>query len=411
MRHVHILDPQLSGVCGHYLSHDAQLLTDLDRRGIPALLYGRKQGTVEQCGSSAVSPVFSHDIFRESCSDALVWPMENFNAINQEFLADLTALDPSRFSASDLVYFPNILQNQIQAVAVWLAQLPPERRPAVALMFRYLNHAMDYVQTRQNKELIALLYRYAARNLVATHPRTVICADTAELANAYKQITGLPVLELPNPMDVSAFLAVPPAPKPSQRPVVVYQGHTSGLRGFHFLPEIIERCANLKPRPRFVVQVQNRDDCVMGLRPFVAKLDSLQGDNLELLNGHLSQTDYLQLLGRADIVLLPYSPMYYGCGSSGVFSEAASIGKVVVVSGGTVPARQGRDYQLGVVAAEKWTPESMAAAVALALQRLPALRQQAETAASRYRQDNCAKALWDKLLAAAEALPTARSAA
>lgn len=411
MRHVHILDPQLSGVGGHYLAHDFQLVRELQSRGIPTFLYGRKQAAVTQCGDSAVTPVFSHDIFREACSDPLVWAMENFTTVNQDFLADLLALDSSRFSADDLVYFPNLLQNQVQAIALWLKGLPVDRRPTVALMFRYLNHAMDYVQARQNKELIVLLYRYAVKQLVSAHPRTLICADTLELANAYKQITGVPVLELPNPMDVSALMEAETA-KTGDRPVVVYQGHTSPLRGFHFLPEIIERCAGLNPRPKFVIQVQNRENASgIGLGPVVARLDQMQGPDVELLNGPLPQPDYLRLLARADVVLLPYSPTFYGAGSSGVFTEAASAGKVVVVSNGTVPARQGRDYQLGVVAAEKWTPQAMAAAVASALQRLPGLRQQAEAGAPKYRADNCSKALWDKLLAAAAALPVAKQAA
>src|SRR4051812_5201436 len=201
MRHVHIFDPQLTGIGGHYFNHDFQLVRELQRRGLAASLYGRRQRDVDQCSDIAVIPAFSHDIFRETATDGLVWPIENFTAVNQDFLADLSALDATRFSASDLVYFPNLLQNQVHAVSVWLGQLPPERRPAVALMFRYLNHAMDYVQARQNKEMIALYYRFAVRQLVAAHPRTVICADTTELTNAYRQITGIPVVELPNPMD------------------------------------------------------------------------------------------------------------------------------------------------------------------------------------------------------------------
>ncbi len=412
MRRVHILDPQLSGVGGHYLSHDFQLAAELKRRGIETFVYGRKQATVATCGDVPVTSVFSQDIFREACSDPLVWAIENFNTINQEFLADLVSIDPARFSANDLVYFPNILQNQVYAVALWLARLPPERRPTVALMFRYLNHAMDYVQTRQNKEMIVLLYRYAVKQLVSAHPRTLICTDTTELANAYKQITGGPVLELPNPMDVSALVEKTTPRAADARPVVVYQGHTSPLRGFHFLPEIINRCAALKPRPKFVVQVQNRENAAStGLAPVIAQLDQLQGADVELLNGPLGQTDYLNLLSRADIVLLPYTPTFYGFGSSGVFTEAASAGKVVVVCGNTVPARQGREFQLGVVAAPQWTAQAMAAAVASALQQLPALRQQAESGAPRYRQENCGKTLWDRLLAAAEALPAAKQAA
>ncbi|MBI5380994.1 MAG: glycosyltransferase [Opitutae bacterium] len=410
MRCIHVLDPQLTDLGGHYFNYNFQLLREVRRRGFDAALYGRKQLAVTECSGITVTPAFSHEIFQEAGNDQLIWAMENFYAINQAFLMDLLRLDARKFSTDDLVYFPNLLQNQVYAIALWLQQLPLAHRPTVAVMFRYLNHAMDYVQARQNKDMIALFYRFAVRQLLATHKRTLICADTTELAKAYQQITGVPVLELPNPMDVSELLNLAQARPANPRPVVVYQGHTSPLRGFHFLPEIVERCAKLNPRPRFVIQLQNRQAAIsMKLGPMVERLEKMSGDDVRIVPGALAQADYFNLLVDSDIVLLPYTPTFYGAGSSGVFTEAASIGKVVVVSAGTVPARQGREYQLGMVTADKWTPAAMADAVAAAVQRLPALRQQSETAAPRFRRENCAQAFWEKLLAAAQALPPAQA--
>ena len=282
--------------------------------------------------------------------------------------------------------------------------MPAERRPAVGIMLRYLNHAMDYVQTRANKDLIALYYRFAAQRLLVVQPRTLICADTRELADAYTNIIGLPVLELPNPMDVSmliteSFHAQTHADKTA--PLIVYQGHTSPLRGFHFLPEIIERCTQLSPPPRFLIQIQNPENTKsMGLCDTVKRLERLKGPNVELVYGALDVQPYYDMLGRADIILLPYSPSFYGHGSSGGFTEAASVGKVVVVSPGTVPARQGKEFDLGVVTANKWEPASMAEAVAQALRNLPLLQTKAKGGAPAYRAEQCAAVLWDRVFAA-----------
>lgn len=411
MRQVHLCDPQLQGEGGHYLTHDTQLVRELQRRGIPVSIYSRKDCTVA-CAGVKPEPVFSHDIFQEAATDAQVWAIENFQNVNQAFLADLCQIDPARFSADDLVYFPNLLQNQLYAVALWLGRMPAGQRPAVAVMLRYLNHAMDYVQARANKEHIAHFYRYAARALYGVQPRTVLCADTRELAMAYQKIMTLPVLELPNPMDVSDLLANT-APRPaSARPTVVYQGHTSALRGLHFLPEIIERCVKLPARPRFIVQIQNRETATAQLGPTLQRLDQLAtaGEDVRLVNGALGSAEYFSLLGEADVILLPYSPTFYGHGSSGVFTESASAGKVIVVSPGTVPARQGREYALGVVTAAQWTPKAMAEAVADALRDLPALQKKADAGAPRFRSEQCARVLWEKLLAAVPKPATARAA-
>ena len=363
MRHVHICDPQLFSLGGHDISHDAQLIRELRRRHVPVSLYARR-GCEVTCEGTTPVPVFSHDIFREAVTDPEVWAMENFHGLNQLFLADLRQLGPERFTTEDLVYFPNLLQNQLYAVAQWIDRIPSERRPAVAVMLRFLNHKMLYMQARANVGLIPLYYRHAARALVRIQPRSFLCADTLELAEAYRKITGQPVLELPNPMDVSS-LPVPATVRPADgRPTIVYQGSTSSIRGFHFLPEIIERSAKLSPRPRFVVQVQSAEAALaMNLRPVLEHLDRLAGDDLRLVRGELTTADFHGLLADSDIVLLPYGPDFYGHGSSGVFTEAASLGKVVVVPAGTMAARQGREYGLGVVAAAQWTAPALAAAV------------------------------------------------
>jgi glycosyltransferase involved in cell wall biosynthesis len=400
MRHVHICDPQLFELGGHYLSHDAQLVRDLQRRHVPVSIYARR-GCQLTCAGLTPHPIFSHDIFQEAAPDPEVWAIENFHSINHLFLVDLRQLGAERFTKEDLVYFPNLLQNQLYAVAQWIDRIPADRRPAVAVMLRFLNHKMLYMQARAHAEMIPMYYRYAAKVLARVQPRSFLCADTRELAEAYRKITGRPVLELPNPMDVSGAPARSAAWPADHRPVVVYQGSTSSIRGFHFLPEIIERCAKLSPRPRFVIQVQSVEAArSMNLGPTLEQLDRLAGEDVRLVHGALAADDFHGLLADADVVLLPYGPDFYGHGSSGVFTEAASLGKVVVVPAGTMAARQGREYGLGVVAAAKWTAPAMADAVVDAVRRLPELRGQAEAAAPRFRRENCAEALWDKLLGA-----------
>jgi len=402
MRHVHICDPQLFAAGGHCLNHDAQLIRDLRRRNIPVSLYARK-GCQQVCEGLTPEPIFSHDMFSEAATDPLVWPIENFNALNQLFLADLSRIPADRFTANDLVYFPNLLQNQLYAVALWLASFPVEKRPVAAVMLRFFNQGMDYIQSRANKELIGAFYRYAGRALLSVQPRSWLCADTRELAVAYQKTIELPVLLLPDPMDVSALLAGLTARPPSPRPVVIYQGYTHHNKGFHLLPDIIDACSGLNPRPRFLVQVQNRK--AEGMGPALERLDRYGPDDVEIINGFLSADEYFKMFVKSDIVLLPYSPLFYRYGSSGVFTESASAGKVVVVSDGTVPARQIREYNLGGVIAPEWTSGAMAHAVTSAVRDLSVLQKRSEANAARFRRANCAQALWDKLFASIKPAP------
>ena len=403
MRRLHILDPQLVDHSGHYLNYCALAVREMQRRGIPVSVCARRDCRVTCEGVQPV-PVFSHDIFKEVGRDPLVWPIENFHVINQAFVADLNRIDTTMIEADDLLFFPTLNQNQLYGVALWLARIPAHRRPAVAVLLRYLTHEMDYVKGRANHVMLAHFFRYAAQAVLSAQPRTVFCADTREMSEAFQGVFGCPVLEVPVAMDPPA--EVPAQPAAGGRPNVAYVGHMSQLKGFHLLPEIIRGCLGFSPRPQFTVQIQNRSQ--RGFEPLVQWFDRQPASEVRLVEGAQTPEAYYQMLAAADVVLLPYAPTFYGRCSSGVFAEAAALGKVIVVPEGTVAARQGREYDLGVVVASAWTGAAIAEAVGTALKDKARLQTAAGAAASRFRSEQSVEAFWSRLIAA---LPDVRQAA
>lgn len=396
-----VMDPNLLSLGGHYYSYDQRVIEEVQKRGVECVLYAQQGVNVPPLANVVPQPLFTYDnIFTEAVTDEKIWAIENFHTLNNVFANDLFRIPSGEFVSGDVVYFPNLLQNQLFGVALWLAHLPIERRPIVVIMLRWLNQAMDYIASRPGVEFIPLYYRYAARTLLATNPRTILCADTRELAAAYTQIIGFPVTELPNPMDVRDFASDLPR-DPKARPVVLYQGHTSFLRGFHLIPEMIQATQPLAERPIFVIQVQDPKD---GFRAFVESIEQLPAEDVEIVLGALENDAYLALLDRADIVLLPYSPKFYGHGSSGVFTEAASMGKVTVVTAGTVPAREAAENHFGVEISEEWTGSAMASALLRALANLDELRERSRSAAPAYRARHSARGFVDELTMAVSRL-------
>jgi glycosyltransferase involved in cell wall biosynthesis len=397
-RRLHYLDPQLLGLDGHYFHYGEEAVRELTRREIPVSIHGR-QGSRLVCAGRPVQSLFSRDIFQEAWSDSTIWALENYQNLNRAFLAELLQLPPGEFSADDVAFFPSLIENQLHGVAQWVGRLPAARRPAVVVLLRFLNHTMDYLRARPHHDLIPLHYRHAARALLAAQPRSLLCADTAEMAAAYQEITGLPVHQVPIAMESQAREARPGAQPGGPGPVVAFLGQTSKLRGFHHLPPIIAQAVQEWPALRFVVQVQSRPAALREkLEAVLQALDRLAGRNLRLIEGALSSSDYFSLLGEADIVLLPYAPQFYGHCSSGIFAEAAAAGKVIVVPAGTVGAGQAAAYGLGVVVAAGWNPPSLGAAVAQAVRQLPALRIQAAAAAGRFRREQGVQAFWEQIL-------------
>jgi hypothetical protein len=119
MRHLHYFDPNLVDLSGHYFNYCAQAVREVRRRGGDVSIYARKSCQVT-CEGIRPEPVFSHDIFAEVGKDAQVWAIENFNAVNQAFVADLARVRTEDFTAEDLLFFPTLNQNQLYGIAQWL---------------------------------------------------------------------------------------------------------------------------------------------------------------------------------------------------------------------------------------------------------------------------------------------------
>ena len=84
---VHILDPQLNLVEGHYGRYDAAIAAELTRRGIETSLYGTARSSTVTSQIQNVEPVFLRGMFDEVGKDHLVWAIENFVQLGREFHA------------------------------------------------------------------------------------------------------------------------------------------------------------------------------------------------------------------------------------------------------------------------------------------------------------------------------------
>jgi glycosyltransferase involved in cell wall biosynthesis len=242
-----------------------------------------------------------------------------------------------------LVLFPNILQYQIEGIRGWLLNLPAERRPRVVIKLGWLTFAMPHYQHRQNKELLALLYRFAIRRLVAAHPRTWICSDTEEMVSQFETICGVKVHMLPLPVIIDDL---PPRETGDSQVCVAYLGHASMFKGVHLLPDVIRSINAQAGAPHFLVQVHGDSQLCAALQRDLA---GCPADAVTLTVGAVDAEAYRRFLQQAQIVLLPYAKEFYGWASSGIFSEALSLGKVVIVTADTWLARQLEKFHGGGV--------------------------------------------------------------
>jgi glycosyltransferase involved in cell wall biosynthesis len=399
---IHIFDPQLNAAEGHYPDHDAMITRAFEAKGIPSLLYGSRARPPQSAQSTPAIPVFTRQIFDETGTDPVVWPLENFSDLNLQFHRDLATLDPKQFSSSDIAFFPSVLQNQVDGIRQWIMSLDENNRPTVVLYFGWLIHLMPYIQKRANKGLLPLLMRFAVRRLMADHPRTCLFAASDEAINEVQVITDAPVALLPPmiPFDLDgAFYAE----KAASTLTVAYVGTASQLKGFHYLPEIITRLQNKASTPRFLIQCYGEGNYISTIEDALRMLPS---SAVTIAGGRSERATYLDLLRTADIVLMPYDKKFYGWAASGVLTEALSMGKVVVVPEKTTLSRQLGKFNAGGTTFLEDNATSIANAVEKALTEYPRLKQRALAAAPAWKNEHSSESFVNRILTAAESITT-----
>lgn len=146
--------------------------------------------------------------------------------------------------------------------------------------------------------------------------------------------------------------------------VIAYVGGARFDKGFDVLPFIVEKMIGQKVK--FVIQTYMHD--LEKNAVVVSAKDSLQAfaraypDKVELVDRPLSESEYVSLLERCSVVLLPYRQMFYGQGISGIFAEAVAVGAWVVVPSGSWMDAQKEKYDR-VVAVDEISADGVVMAV------------------------------------------------
>ena len=233
-------------------------------------------------------------------------------------------LDAEKLGGSDLIYFPRGHPVLIRGVGWWLAEQPPERRPNV--FFRIIGDELTDLETGRFKPRAAF-YRLACADL-RTRPgqeRVFFLVNSTAKARSVSRVCGRRPFMMQH--HFGRAVAVP-APVPVTPIVYVHLNPRSGRLAAN-LGDIIRRVVATEPSVKFLMRVP------VELSETIAAPEPDIGACVEILPAEQSTADYLANLARCSMVLLAYEAQPYKALTSGVFTEAASLGKPIVVPAGT----------------------------------------------------------------------------
>ena len=313
-------------------------------------------------------------------------PDATLRRINRWFTADLNRLPPSAFGEDSVALVPTLTSRLVLGFAEWLADggasLPGTFR--AILMFPPGFGGDERLRAAElgiYREALDLLSSVAA-------DRIALFAETAPIAEIFGRLGALPV----TPISWPVFVPGDDEPMLSfdsreLEPMVCHVGYTKRERGAALLPDIVRQTLRDRPLTRFTIQSWQ-----IGPDQVDAQL-SATGDTrgrVRLIRGSVSPLAFADTIRESDIVLLAYDPSRYRDRGSGVFSEAAACGKVMVLPEGTWMCREARARSLGFVSFDQFDAGSVAGALAEAIDRRSQLLTQASLASRSWRQDRSA---------------------
>ena len=247
----------------------------------------------------------------------------------------------------DLVFLPTANHREVLAIHRLIAKIGERRVPRFHLEFRHEiaergNLANETRPAIRRETRFARLFFDAYKEYPATD-RLRFWADTEELADDYRHLSGFPFGVLPIPFNHGL---IEDQTQPGRPPLkCLYLGDVREEKGFHLLPDLIRDLSRTDCHSvlRFVIQATKPHPAA--LTPAISSaqrklegLESIDPDLVELVGrdvNFLPREQYFHMLGRSDIVLCLYDAKVYRARSSGIMAEALAAGKPVVVPAGT----------------------------------------------------------------------------
>ena len=406
---LHIFDNGLVNKSGHSFVYTTSVYKEWVRRGNETIVYANKVFDDDLKKGYTVVPLFSHYI-RQPYSPVRIPSFLNkifhLNGIlnfifgNFSYWRDLKKLDKKTFANDDIVLIHTINQSFLFAVYWWYRSLSESNLPYLVILFRFGN-----IVYNQQKHYLSSFYLYQfAFKLFDRLPRRskiIFVTDSEDLAKEYGEMTRrriavIPVLALPQHQLSSSH-------ERHDEITFAYLGDAADDKGYYLLPEAIRLVLSRKKGTniKFVVQsniVAGRPaEQTLHAKKELAKLEA----NITMIDRPLAPAEHFDAMVKTDVVLIPFrakGPSGYYARTSGIFTDAMTLGKPTIVPRDTWMERQLLKYDGGGVVFEDNDAKSLSQAMLIFLEKQDELREKARTAAKKWNEYHNAQNYVDTLL-------------
>lgn len=324
MKKLVLIDHFLIGKKGHEEQYDYSIAKEAQKRGIPVEVW------------CPINSQASQESFVKPCLMRPFWLRKNpaaklLSAIRSIFEWRKLLTDKA-FDKDTIVLIENV--RPIILLLLLLALVGLKLKPKVVVVLR----------RTLNKLLVYLLKR-----------KQILLFSDSELISEQINAETLPIPHMPPRNENLAD---------NNKIVIGYFGEARFDKGFNLLADLVRLVLAETNKMSFIVQVNihKPDKLIERAYHQLKELKQANPGQLEIVDRYLSDDEYVSLMRKCSIILIPYRKKYYGLGTSGILAEAIANGSWAVVPKGTWMAEQKHKYDRIIEFAEP-TPEALLQAI------------------------------------------------
>lgn len=371
-----IVDPAIHSRGGHHYAAIDRLRAELARLGIDAACLGSIHAAPDIVRALDCIPTFTSPVYGRDYDG----PREfggRVDRTSKELARALKHLG----TWPDLLVLPCCDQVLAAAVARILKRHPLKPPPQVLMWLLYGPHHQLAPENRAalpfhdetRRAFIALL------EAVGDHQRLAAYSETEAMAAFYRELLPFDVTVAPGAGLPLPAAATEPPSDPPDHPRLTVAGFANRSKGYRLLPgaipQLLDRHATSRVTVHGIVAGSDAEDETW----IFDDLERL-GPRVDIRRGVLPDADYVELLSRTDLLLLPYDPEAYSARGSAMSHQARRMGIPIVAPAACAFAWPAFDEGRGVPMS-RYTPDGLADATVDALGRLDALKARASAVA------------------------------
>ncbi len=270
-----------------------------------------------------------------------IHPLQRILNLYQIWQLSITIVDFIRAKAwpsgtQTIIFMERFIHLQLLALLIALC-LVPKRKITVWLLYRRDIH----------QDKTAWIYKLIIKSIkfILVPGRLHILTDSELLSQSLGSYFQEPLTVMPIPhTDKITFTNIP---KNRQQIICWWPG----------IPRYEKGCEQIKSLTRVGNSCAERICLVAAKNSDIVPIKG--GVKVKLVEDHLSEKEYLNWLENSDIILLPYNTFAYKERTSGIFTEGAIAGKILLVTAGTWMARELMKYGLEELIINWEQPESV----------------------------------------------------